>query len=510
MGLHQYRYEKYQRKVHKIKSQLKYYDELAILNACANYLYAPIKEETDHVRRQPWVVLLVLKWNFLIRDRVIYKKDPLDDKKFYDVINNTYKLSSLIKMPTEYSHHTLFLRNIAFQQFYYQKPFSISKYGRQIKWFGNLPKNHTLRKRFKEIYDIDCEEFLTLTLALLTKFFDRSNHTVDLNWFSPFFSSFGKSPIEKFLDALSIDISYISHELRKVNQSAGGYEEYYEQTPFTTFPLIKHENKYTCIHPCVLYRRLEYFIYDALKEDDPSGLMKHFSSIFENYLSIGLKYANLIFVTEKLLKSILPNHIKCVDYVVTDDDANIFIDAKAIEMPYLGKISGNPEIILDKIKGSAIKAVEQANRLNEYLFEVGSEKLPSFKEYSYLLVVTCKELHLGSGASLYESVGRKKLDEIYQTTKSEAVIDPKHTYFISIDQFDYLMSIAKKKKLSLRSLINQVVSDDTLVTTRKFDFSQHINSLDDQAIIPEYLEEVVNIKFDSLEEAIMQKETTAR
>ncbi|WP_292992579.1 hypothetical protein [Nitrosomonas sp.] len=499
MSLQQYRSQKYQRKAHQIKKHLKCYDELDILNACADYIYAPIKEEIDHLQRQPWVVLLVLKWSFLDRSKEeIYRKDYLDSKKFYDVINRTYKLSNLIKMPHEYSHHLLFLRNIAYQQFIYQRPFSASMYGRQVNWFGNLPQNHTLRRRFKEIYGIECEDFLSLSLALITKFFDRSNHTIDLNWFSPIFPTFEPSYIERFLDSLSVDIVYISRELKEVNLSTGGYEEYYEQSPFARFPLIKHENKYTCIHPCILYRRLEYFIYDALKEDNPSKMMEYFSGLFESYLSKGLDYANLTYVTEKILKSNLPNHVKCVDYVVYDDYANIFIDAKAVEMPYLGKITGNPEIILNKVKSTAIKAVEQANRLNEYLFEIRSEKLPQFKKSNYLLVVTCKELYLGSGASLYDSIGKRKLDELYQTIPNEALIDPKHIYFISVDQFDFLMSIIKERNLSLKSLLDQVISEDANPSTRKFDFSQHIYSLDKQAIIPKYLEEEINSKFEYL------------
>ena len=498
MSLQQYRYERYQKKAHKIKKQLKRYDELALLNACVNYIYAPTEEEFDHVRRQPWVVLLVLKWSFLSRSKVIYKKESLDSQIFYDLINGTYKLSTLIKMPNEYSHYSLFFRNIAYQQFIYQKSFSKSMYCRQIKWFEKLPQNHKLRRIFKELYGIEFEDFLTLTLALITKFLDRSNHTIDLNWFSPFFTTFGKSNIEKFMNSLSVDISSISIELKKVNQSKGGYEEYYEQTPFTKFPFIKHDNKYTCIHPCILYRRLEYFIYDALKEDNPSKLMDYFSVIFEKYLTEGLNYANLTYAPEKEIRPNIPGSVKCVDYIVYDDNASIFIDAKAVEMHYLGKITGNPEIVLDKIQETVIKAVEQANRLNEYLFKSRSKRLPPFKEHNYLLVVTCKELYLGSGIVLYESIGKRKLQELYQTIPDEAAIDLKHIYFVSIDDFDYLMSIIKEKKIPLKCLLDKAISDDAKPATKKFDFSQHINCLDEQPTIPEYLEIEMGSKVDYL------------
>ena len=376
----------YHRKAKKIKNLIRRYDEFAILEACTSYIYAPAKEELDHLKRHPWVVLLLVKWCFIEKGRIEYRKDHLDDKKFYSLLNGTYQLSKHVRMPTEYSHHTLFFRNMSYQQFVYQQPFSLSKYGRQVNWFSSLPTNHALRKRFKEITDVDCDDFLKLSFLLASGFHNMKRHTVDVNWFSPLFPIFGKRIIENFLDSLSVEIQRIPSELKKVNKSKGGYEEYYEQTPFISFPFIKHGDKFTCVHPHVLYRRLEYFIYDILREDDSEGMMTSFSKIFEKYLAKGLEYANQRFNSENDLRSLIPREIKCVDYLVSESAANIFIDAKAVEMHYLGKISGNPEIILGKIKNTVLSGIIQANRLNEYLYHHSSGDIPEFRERSYLIV----------------------------------------------------------------------------------------------------------------------------
>lgn len=406
MKLDQYTPIKYTRKVKKIKNLLKRYDEVDILKACLDYLYAPTNNEIEYTRRQPWLVLLILKWTFIGTSKIEYKKDRLDSSSFNYILQTTHKLGNLVKMPTEYSHLNLFMRNIAYQQFLFQHPFSLQQYGRQSYLFGSLPKNHTLEIWFKNKHGITCNEFLSLSFALLAYFVNTEKPTIDQKWFESIHSLFGKRTIEKFLDLMSVDLNQLKKELNSANSSKGGYNEYYEQTPFINFPLIKDQDNFTNINPYILYRNIEHKIYDSLKSENPEKFMRYFGDIFEKYLTVGMNYASLNFIPEKELKKILPSDVNCVDYIVMEENSNIFIDAKAVEMPYLGKISDNPKIIEGKVKSSVIKAIKQAYELNDFLLKSENKNLPTFKESSYLLVVTYKELYLGNGKSFYESIGK--------------------------------------------------------------------------------------------------------
>ena len=259
------------------------------------------------------------------------------------------------------------------------------------------------------------------------------------------------------------------------NQSKGGYSEFYEQTPLVASPLIKEGPKYYCFHPYILYRCVEHFIYNTLKADDPKWFMDNFSGIYERYLETGLKYSSLKFYSEKDLIKNIDRKSKCVDYLIFED-SNIFIDAKAVEMPYLGKVSDDPDVILGKIKNTALKAIEQAYELNSELLTSTNKTTPKFKEESYLLVVTYKELYIGSGKALQNSVAKEKIDKLIEKTDPKAVVPLENIYFITIDDFDALMSAAKNGE-SISDIINTAISHDKVAEHKKFHFKQHITSI---------------------------------
>jgi hypothetical protein len=492
--------EKYFRDLKKVKSRIKNYDELAILDACLNYLHAPAKDEIERLRRQPWLVLLVIKWTFVGKGKIRYARDTLDNKNFMGIMQATINLGSLVKMPSEYTHLNLFMRNMAFQQFWYQHSFSVPQYGRQSIIFGSLPDNHTLKILFREKHGISCNDFIALSFALIAHFVDRKSYSVELKWFQPLSRVFGMNTVYKFLNVVSIESSELQRSLTRHNESKGGYSEYYEQTPFINFPLIKHDQKYICIHPNILYRCVEHFLYDSMKSSDPSKFMKYFGKMFENYLLIGLNYAPIMYYCENELKKHIPANVKCVDYVIAGDNSNIFIDAKAVEMPYLGKVSDNPDVIRGKIKNTAIKAIEQAYDLNSYLLSTTNVELPQFKEQSFLLVVTYKELYLGNGEVIYESMAKKKIDEITKTIDQRAVIELSRIYFITIQDFDHLMSLEKNHGIKIEDVIKAAILNDSEFKTKKFEFSQHIHTLCKNVKTPEYLENATSAVLEKFKE----------
>ncbi len=483
---------KYDRKIKSIKKLIRKHDELAIFNACINYMYAPVNDEIEHIKRHPWLIMLLIKWAFIDQKKIIYRRDTLNNKNFNDLLQSIYDLGNLIQMPTEYSHSNLFMRNMAYQQFIYQSSFSMTEFSRQFLLFGNLQDNHTLKVNFYNKYGINFNNFLELSFAIIAYFLDRKNHTIDLSWFEPLFPKYNQNMIKRFLDLISIEIRKLHRTLATLNMPKGGNNEYYEQTPFINYPLVKHDEKYTCIHPYILYRCIETFIYDRMKKDNSEKFMNYFGKIFEKYLLHGLKYSELPFVNESDLKKHITSGIKCVDYLVIEDASNIFIDAKAVEMPYLGKVSDNPEIIFQKVKKNVVKAIQQAYELNDFLLTTDNAKLPQFKEKSFLLVVTYKELYLGNGITVYESLAKEFINKIKENIASKAIIPLSHIYFITIEDFDLLMSLKKNYDISITSVIEKAISEDKNTKTKKFIFSQHIDSMQNSIKKVDYLQKVTS------------------
>jgi len=475
----------YERKAKKVKSLISKHDAMDILDTSLRYLYDAGNDKESRLQRHPWLVLLVVKWAFITENIKVIK--PLTNNHYLAILNAMYDLADLVKMPTGYNNAHQFMRNMAYQQFIYQYEFSILNIGRNSLLFKYLPENHNLKLLFKEKHGLELKDFISLSLTLVAFVYSGKKHTLEVTLFSPLFKHYSKNLVSAFLDSISIDIRELRNRLSKDDLSKGNYSEYYEQSPFIKYPLIKHGVKYTCVDPFILYRCIEHFLYDTLKADEPQKFMQSFGKIFESYLIKGFKYANLDYVEESELKKNIPAKSKCIDYVIKQKDFNIFIDAKGVEMPYLGKVSDNPKIILDKVKSSAIKAIEQASAFNNHIFLNDNKALPKFKMNSCLLVVTYKELYLGSGQLLYDTVAKEKIDSINKSINEEARIDLKRIYFITIESFDFMMSLVKNHKFDIGDILEKVIQDDREGVSQKFEFSQHIHSFVDQISPPKFL-----------------------
>jgi len=418
--------------------------------------------------------MLIVKWSF-INDSKDFK-EPLTRITFNRILSEVHSLGDLVKLPSEHHNIHNFIRNIAYQQFIYQYDFSFLHISRNSFLFAKLPDNHNLKRLFKKKHGLECNEFINLTITLIAFFIEEKKHTIELGFFSPLYERYSKETIQKFLNSISVDINSLKNRLIKNDLSKGHYSEFYEQSSFIRYPLLRNNQKYTCTHPFLLFRCLEHFLYDTLKEDDPEKFMRSFGKIFETYLIKGLDYSGLEYIKETELKRFLPKEIKCIDYIIKQEKFNILIDAKGVEMPYLGKVSDNPQVILGKVKNSAIKALEQASEFNNYLLNGGNNNLPEFRKKSCLLVVTYKELYLGNGQLLYDTVAKEKIDNINSKINEKAKIDLKRVYFITIESFDLIMSLVKNHNMDIGNILESAIANDIEPLSKKFEFSQHIHS----------------------------------
>lgn len=446
---------------------------------------AYVKNDLERLRRHPWLIMLILKWNFLENRVNPESSKALSSKEFMRILDESFELGKLVKMPTEVSHFRNMMRNVAFQQFIYQKKLSAASVACNHRLFSELPDNHRLKIKFKSMTSMDVGDFNKCCLAIYA-LFERYKRTISINDLSIVFDKLGRDNLQKTLDLLSIDIFQAKKQIKDNDFSTGTYSEWYEQTPFLKFPLIKHLDKYTCVNIYVFLRAIEQYIYDLLKSDDSEYFMGSFGKVFESYLKYGLAYSECQYLEENILKRALPKGVGVVDFVICEQGSNTFIDAKGVELPYLGKVSDDPKIILGKVKSSALKAIKQANSLNGYIYEHGLESL-MYKDNNYLLVVTYKDLYLGNGQVFYDSIAKDAIDGIYNGISVKAHIPLKNIYFISVESFDYLCSVIKRTDLTFANVIEHAKKADQDTATMKFDFQQHLESLKIDILRPDYL-----------------------
>ena len=212
----------------------------------------PEDNDMDRVRRHPWLIMLLIKWNFMEKRQSPLIIEHLTNKKLNIILKLTHDLGSYVRMPGDGSHVHNFMRNMAYQQFIYQHSFSITHFASINMMFSSLEENHRLSVQFKRNTGVDCILFHQCCMAIYALV--TNQRTIRLNSFSPIFDRIEQKDLLLVLDCLSIDIRKITSRVTQDNESKGNYAEYYEQTSFLNYPLIKHGENYTCVNVYVFFR----------------------------------------------------------------------------------------------------------------------------------------------------------------------------------------------------------------------------------------------------------------
>ena len=460
----------------RVRNQLRKYHPSGVLLAGIYYLNQPAENEFEQLQKLPWMVLLVIKWAFVDEEYSYSNKKDITNYQFKKILQLAYDLGNKVRMPNQYSNAHLFIRNIAYQQFLYQQNLNINKFGRQLDLF--VKNGHFFNDIFFSRTGLHIDRFLELSFAVLARFLLQNEKSVNVSWFKTIFSEYSQEEVEKFLFSISINVESIHGELNKSGKSKRESYEYYEQTPFAKFPLINIRGIFWCISPMILCRCIENYIYDNLRSWNASKFMDKFGKVFENYVYKSLCYSEIEVTTERQLQNHFGVKNKLVDFIISENNSNIFIDAKAVEMSYQGKVAQVSEIIKDKTKHTIIKAIEQAHETNFQIFNkqnTANNFLNSCAN-NYLLVITFKELYLGNGTTFYECIAQDNLNRIHNRFPEQIRIPFENMYFITIDELDLLLEAIKNKKVTIVEAIEKAKVADSEPRTKKFDFMLHLKS----------------------------------
>ena len=82
----------------------------------------------------PWLLMSLIKWTLLYGQINSTKRSPTQND-LNALINMLHRLGDRSRLPDEYSSIGLFMKTLAFQQFWYQNLLASSDLGRQIRLF---------------------------------------------------------------------------------------------------------------------------------------------------------------------------------------------------------------------------------------------------------------------------------------------------------------------------------------------------------------------------------------
>ena len=214
--------------------------------------------------------------------------------------------------------------------------------------------------------------------------------------------------------------------------------EYFEPTPFSRYPLIRHDENYFIISPDLLLDCLAQFVYDVLRDDNAEVFMNKFGGMFEDLVEQSIRSVYADVVTESDLKRdfTYSANQRFVDFVIANDESNVFIETKAVAMRFDGIVTDRPGTIRVRSKSSVLKGIEQAYSLANAL--ANGEEILGLKmrdRTNYLIIVTFKDLYVGNGRLFREFIAPDEVDKIISKYGGEEFIPLSNVFIVSIDDF---------------------------------------------------------------------------
>lgn len=492
-----YSEERYYEGFKVIRNKLRKYDTTGLIRQCLEYLHAPAIVKIDYLQRHPWAIFLLIKWA-LIDEYAFEGGHPQPtQQQTLSLLQATVDLSGKVRMPSQYDNPRLFFRTIGYQQFIYQRETSLFTIARQFILFGDLPEDHYIRRTFFEIAGIEIQRFLELSQALLMRFIERQETKIHAHWFSSLQEEYTQQEVHIFLCIVSKSLDEVRGILlardqyyRSNDQYPRRSSEYLEQSPFINFPLLRDGETYVCVDHHVLFRCVERFVYNVLRSNNPDRFMSHFGPVFERYVEQAIKHMGLPYMTEVEIERTLKRKSKpkLIDFLIADGNANIFVDAKAVEIAYQGKVTHDSDELAKWLETSALKAIEQAHSTLSLLPETISEDLVMRqRQQNYLVVVTHSELYVGNGSVLAEAVGAERVNNLIGTFSAALRIPLDNMFFVTIQEFECLAEAVRSKKLGTSEALEKAKIIDATPSTRMFEFQQHLTMWGLGDGIPDYV-----------------------
>lgn len=474
---------------------------LSIIDHAVTALHA-VAVDIDKMRHyQPWHLLLLVQWTVRGAGDLMRDLPAAGLNDFHRLVNKFHEMDEHSRLPSEFSHHIMFLRLLAVRQFWLQHEVNGDAIARQWLLFGELQPNHQFSVRFRQSFGVPIQQALELSFILMSAFLSGSPHQFlrrsEMQNLDRAFSP-------TVVNAVVAQLSRTPEELRKsLDAELGDQYSVEEQLQMDTcllsYPFLRLGDHLFPYTPTLLYRSFPSLIYRTLKSIDSNWFCSRFGLPFEDYMATGLKEAGVANLRESDLERHLPGIGSVIDFLIQDGDVTILIDAKSVELSWKGKVSHRPQDVFSAIKSSAWKGIKQgletALRLRAAALPEPFSKAAAPIEI-FLLIVTYEPLHLGAGIDFASAIAAGAVKELEAHYGGRLPVNLESIFFLSIDEFDRMLERERTGVMTLGKIMLHARENNRTAATKKFEFIQHLEGINQQVTRPPRLENALKTLFE--------------
>lgn len=468
-----------------VRNQLRQYSARSVVQIAIQRLSTDDYRNVEHLQTWPWLSCLIVK--LALEDEEL-KLDgpPCPEQVFNRCLSALWSAQGGRDRLSPDKNIWLQIRAMLAAQLAFQRPprWDFLRFPALI---DRLTPDHPSRIQFIEMFGMEPHVFMCISFAILAGVIGGQK-SLSLAQYKQFTDYFGDT-VSRVFDEFGRDLVGLRTQLvaERVERKTAGVEirpayEYNEEPWLQRFPLLRTDpTTFLVWHPAVFTRGFETAVHRKM-----STRAEHhansFSKVFEAYVMELLKNSNTDFFGEDDYKQLAGSDSKAVEAIITQDGANIFIEAKLTKYSETVNISGEAGRVWMGMK-RILEAMHQG-------WEVASALRDKFADHdqwrhateNYLLIVTSQPMACASGEHFRRWFGQDVFDPERQRAKKKVVpnsaqldlLPPKHIVVASIDEYEHLMDAVKRGEIRLPTMFREIAAQIASPETSFMFFEQFL------------------------------------
>lgn len=485
----------------RILARIETYSPPSLLFWATTRLYAQRKFETDQVTKfPPWYLLSIIEW--ALRYGPVDGGRQASEDDFIDIVNMIHELYGLDRMPNDYDTLLVFLKSVAFRQFWLQRPIGSDLLARSLLLFGELPPDSKIREHFLQRAGLELNDFIDLAFILVTQCLaSKSPLELHRSYFRRCPMPLPDAQVDAFLKLISLSVPEAREHIKFTRVQQPREIQIFGETPLRRYPLLKVGDSYLTYGPQVLQGALRSFLYDYMKEDKSFNFVGEFGSIFERYFERALTGSKLRYFVEDDLRNELGKKAKVVDFLVPFQKTSILIDTKAVSLPSPARESSSSTETAKRLRDNVLKGMVQGFSVAESLIQRKHALGVDFSTHDwFLLLITYEDLHLGSGVNFVKTYAS---DFIEEYLKNAGIATPpiplEHVLIVPIEDVEFLLAKVAAGKGNFASAVRTAAQKNA--SERHLLFRTTLTKDFETLVMPTYLEDA----FQALRKRVLQR-----
>lgn len=472
--------------IRRIRNRLRKYSARSVVEAALQELWSDRGSRMENLRAAPWISMLLVKWALADRMTHINIGGPIPQAVFDQLRQAVWDLPEWTERAPTPTTVMAMLRPMLQQQLEFQRP---QGWG-FMRWpalIARRPATDAISQRFRQALAMDPDTYIDLGWGLSTSSMHGKPRILD-TYFAPLRAHYGDS-VDRMVGLFTRDLAALREELAKPEaQTVQGRAELREFAYLRRFPFVRLDPAaIVCWHPAVLARGLEDAVHLRLS-DFGEQYTRPFSKIFESYVIELSVEAVPAAITERAYMSTLDPQQPKVEVLLQEAGCNILIEAKMSLFKDSVLVTDNAESIYFKTE-RVREGIKQGWNVSRALEQPGNPfHRPGVVE-NFLIVVTSRQLFLGTGRQLAELYPAGKL--AYSDADSERLLPLDHVFIVSIDEFERACACVRAGKVTFQEMLRKAVADNADPPTRKLFMSQHLDEYPGKLPRPALIEDVI-------------------